>query len=232
MEFTFRVNIEGLERKFTLLADSAKKIDPALRVFDRYLRLRVRSRFEASGPGWPQLAQATLDHRRAAAMVALERKLGRDVRRQQKVIARRFGALEQLGLGGYEKQRATSARAFQRRLMTVAEFRRLQAGGAASPSLFEGKGADKQKASLEGRVGRAEERAGEKMLGKIASSFRSMIKAGQLTIESEIPWAGIHNEGGRAGRSEIKARPFLFLEERDIDVLVEILRNHMLIALE
>ena len=233
MNFTFRVDTGGLERKFALLADSAKQLDPALRTFDRYLRARVRSRFEQQGPGWAPLAPSTIEHRRRAAMAALERKLGRDVRRAQTSYARRFGALDQLGLGGLEKQRAKSMRAIQRRVTTLAEFRRIARGGTAEDTLFEGRTAEKQRASLAGRIGRAEARASEKILGRIAGSIRSTIKAGTLTVESKIPWAGVHNEGGQGGHgARIPARPFLFLEDDDVGVLVEILRNHLLLAME
>jgi hypothetical protein len=233
MNFTFRIDASGVERKLTLLADSVKQLDPALRAFDRYLRARIRSRFEQQGPGWPPLAASTLAQRRAASMAALERKLGRDLSRRQKTYARRFDALDQLQVGGFEKQRGAGLRAIQRRLTTLSEFRRLQAGGAVDKTLFEGRSAEKQQASLAGRIGRAEARASEKMLGRIASSFRSVIKGGRLTVESKIPWAGVHNDGGTGGHgANIPARPFLFLEEGDVEVLVAILRDRMLLALE
>ncbi|HZU84107.1 MAG TPA: phage virion morphogenesis protein [Polyangiaceae bacterium] len=232
MEFQFTVEAAGLERKLTLVADAAKKLDPALRTFDRYLRARVRSRFEQEGPGWAPLATSTLAHRRQAAMAALERKLGRDVRRAGKSYARRFGALDQLGLGGLDRQRARSMLAVQRRVTTLAEFRRIMAGGSASASLFEGRTAEKQRQSLAGRIGRAEAHANEKVLGRIAGSIRSTIKNGTLTVESRIPWAGVHNEGGRAGKANIPARPFLYLDGEDLDVLTEILANHLLLHLE
>jgi phage gpG-like protein len=236
VEFTFVVEAEGLTRRFTLLADSVKQLDPALRAFDRYLRGRIRARFQQEGPGWPPLAESTLAHRRSQAMAALGRKLSRDVKRAEGAYARRFGAADyffgQLGLGGLGTQRAVSMRAVQRRITTRAEFRRLMAGGSSEATLFEGASAEKQKASLAGRVGRAEARASEKVLGKIASSFRSTIKSGTLTVESKIPWAGIQNEGGRAGHGAvIPARPFIFLEAQDVDVLREILVNRMLVAL-
>ncbi len=233
MELAFVIDVSGLERKFTLLADSMKQLDPALRVFDRYLRSRIHTRFQQEGPGWPRLAESTIAHRQSQAMAALGRKLSRDVKRAERSYARRFGALEELGLGGLEKERAVSMRAVQRRITTRAEFRRLMAGGSTEATLFEGASAEKQKASLAGRMGRARDRAGEKMLGKIAGSFRSAIRGGTLTIESKIPWAGIHNEGGQAGHgATIQARPFIYLEPQDIDVLVEILRNRMLRVVE
>jgi phage gpG-like protein len=232
MNLTFSVDASGLERKFTLVAESAKQLDPALRAFDRYLRARVRSRFEREGPGWAPLAPSTLAHRRQAAMAALERKLGRDVRRAEKSYGRRFGALDQLGLGGLENQRARSVLAIQRRVTTLAEFRRILQGGSAEATLFEGRSAEKQRQSLVGRIGRAEARATEKILGRIAGSIRSTVKKGTLTVESRIPWAGVHNEGGRAGKANIPARPFLFLDEEDVEALVGILQDRLLLALE
>ena len=82
------------------------------------------------------------------------------------------------------------------------------------------------------RVVRAQARA-EKVLGRVSQSFRSEIKRGGLVRESVIPWAGVHNEGGTAGHgAKIPARPFLFLEADDVDVLVEMLRERMLLAME
>jgi phage gpG-like protein len=233
LTFSFRVDLDGAERSFTLLADAAKHLDPALRVFDRYLRARVRARFAQEGPGWAPLAPATLAHRRHAAMATLERKLGRDVRRAEKSYARRFGALDQFGLGGFEKQRARSLLAIQRRLTTVAEFRRILLGGSDEATLFEGPSAEKQQKSLAGRIGRAETRASEKILGRIAGSIHSTIKNGTLNIESRIPFSEAHNAGATTGHgAHLPARPFLYLEPQDIEVLKATLENHLLLAVE
>ena len=234
MKFLCWVDSTGIERKFRLLEDavSPKKIDGALRVFDRYFRQRIRQRFNSGGPGWKGLAESTIQHRRARAMAAFERKLGRDVRRQERSYSRRFGALEQFGLGGYEKPRARAVAAISRRLTTLAEFRRLQAGGAENVTLFEGRSAERQRASLQTRMGRANEKATRNLLGRISGSFKSTIRGGKLTVESEIPWAGIHNDGGKGGRAaEIPARPFLFLDEQDSEILAGILENQLLAAL-
>lgn len=234
MKFVSWVDSTGIERKFRLLEDavSPKKIDGALRIFDRYFRQRIRQRFTAGGPGWKPLAESTLEHRRARAMAALERKLGSDVKRQQRSYTRRFGALEQFGLGGYEKPRARAVAALARRLTTVAEFRRLQAGGSSKVTLFEGRSAERQRASLQARIGRAEEKATRGLLGRISGSFKSTIRGGRLVVESEIPWAGVHNDGGKSGHgAEVPARPFLFLDDQDSEVLAGIMENQMLVAL-
>lgn len=237
MNLTLRVDVGGLERKFELLTDSAKKIDPALRAFDRYLAARVRQRFESSGPGWAPLAPETIEARKSRAAEVLGKKLGRDVRRSEQRYRSKFGehrddTLSQLLESRVVKKRRSAAAAIQRRLTTFAEYRRQLAGGSAEASLFEGRGADRQRVSLAARVQRAEARATGKILGRVALSFKSTVRGGRLTRESKIPWAGVHNEGGAAGHgATIPARPFLFIEERDVDVLAEILRDRMLLAL-
>lgn len=51
-------------------------------------------------------------------------------------------------------------------------------------------------------------------LGRLPGSVTTRVTPRSLIAESKVPWAGIHNEGGTAGRgSRIPARPFVFMSE-------------------
>src|SRR3990167_5463844 len=208
-------------RKFGLLAESVRDVDPVLRAFDRYLAARVQQRFDQGGPGWPPLQAEQTGRRQTAALESLSRRLVGEGRKAAARQGLRLRAMEAAGEDTV-KRREQFARTLQRRLATVQELRR-HIAGTAEESLS---------ARLLPRVVRAQARA-EKVLGRVSQSFRSEIKRGGLVRESVIPWAGVHNEGGTAGHgAKIPARPFLFLEADDVDVLVEMLRERMLLAME
>lgn len=243
MDLRVRLDASGVERRFELLAESARQLDKPLKAFDRYLRARVKSRFERSGPNWDELAESTLERREQAALSALARRLSFEHGRAQKRYQSRYGALDDLGVAGdarLEKKRATLRRALARRAMTAAEFERarrraenVSAAALERADAFTAPQAERQARSLRERALRAQARAGDKLLGRIAASFESVVRDGNLTLRSKVPWAGVHNEGGSVGHgATVPARPFLFLEERDVDVLVEILRDHMLVAVD
>ncbi len=67
-----------------------------------------------------------------------------------------------------------------------------------------------------GRFGQGKRRRsrvkGGRLLGKITRSFRQRATERSLISASPIPWAGIHDTGGRVGRGSIlPARPFLWI---------------------
>ena len=181
----------------------------------------MRRRFDSGGPGGAPHSQATTDRRRKKAHGALLRRLGKEAWRTEERQAKR---LRELGASGedVESKREKFARTLRRNLATVVELQRHMAG-TAEESLSR---------RLRPRFRRAEESA-KKQLGNLAHSFESKITNGTLVRRSRVAWAAVHNEGGRVGHgARVPARPFLFLEEEDVDVLVEILRNRMLLALE
>lgn len=72
---------------------------------------------------------------------------------------------------------------------------------------------------LGARIERQQSRVGEKLLGKLASSIVTKVDDGTLIVESKVPWAGVHNDGGAAGKgAQIPKREFLKLEDSDLDV--------------
>ena len=221
MNLVLRLDLAGAERKFALATASVKDLTPALRAFDRYLAAKVRKRFERGGPGWAPPAAVTLERRRGKAHASLLRRLGAEAwrtdERQAKALERTSG-----DDGKREKQRARFAATLRKKFATVAELRR-HLSGEATESLSE---------KLAPRVARAEAKA-QRQLGRLAGSFKSTIRGGTLTRESTVPWAGVHNEGGTGAHgAQIPARPFLYLEDDDVDALVGILQDRMLLAME
>ena len=218
---TISVSIDGLERKLHTLAETAKDLEPALRILDTYLRGRVAQRFSSEGPGWPARKESTeAGHHREAQVQALavhrlRRKLQRELRRAQRRL--RYG-------------KGTVA-AVDRRYAVLKEFERQVAGGILDAQTGKDRRVEKSVRGLHERFGRAEAQASGRLLGRMASSIASSVRRGSLTVYSRVPWAGIHNEGGIGGHgAEIPPRPFLFLEPEDIDLLAELLANRMLLA--
>lgn len=244
IDVTFTVDVADGERELHLLAASLDDINATLRIYaDRWLKRRVSDRFRTR-EGWPERAEATqkrvqaTETERGEKSVSLMRsKLTRDLRKARKRLARVEGP------EGFERERARQnvlaakgkrARsmpdvikgrmaAIERRELVLKEFERLAAGGDATKSLL----TTRQTEKLAARIGRAKAEAGEApLLGRIAESFQLKIAGGRLEYGSTIPWAGVHNEGGTAGKgARIPARPFAYLTNEDVDTLVEMLRE-------
>jgi phage gpG-like protein len=220
---TLSFNVDGVQRKVKTLARTAKDVEPALKIFDRYYKVRLDERFLSQGPGWPPRADSTEAHSahrgrqvKALAEHQLKRKLAKELRR----ALRR----QRLGKG--------TAAAADRRYLVLKEFERQMAGGMVGRQAGADKRLEKSVGGLRERRARAEQKASERLLGRIPSSMFSKVAKGTLTVDSKIPWAGAHNEGDTVGHgAKLPARPFNYLEPVDVDVLVEILVNRMLVAL-
>jgi len=249
IDIAFNVETKEGLRSIRVLADKLDDkewLADLLRRYDReWLRPRIDQHFETR-QGWPARAKATEARiatqsaaRELKSVSTLRRKLKFDVVRAKK----RLGAVQEapgffkererqdkLGLTG-KRSRSMSevltsrANAVARRQAVLAEFERLAAGGDASKTTL----TTRQTEKLSERIGRARQLdTREATLGKIASSFKTEIKDGKLVDASVIPWSGIHNEGGTAGHgAKIKARPFAYLEEVDVRVLVEMIRDSL-----
>lgn len=76
---------------------------------------------------------------------------------------------------------------------------------------------------LGARIGRAQKKAAEHLLGKMASSISAKVSGHVLTVQSKIDWSSVHNEGGSAGHgAHIPKREFLSLDEDDTRIFSEI----------
>jgi hypothetical protein len=111
----------------------------------------------------------------------------------------------------------TRQRAVDRRRLVLAEFERLANGGSTDKPLLTAKGSTK----LQERMGRTVAGAARKPLGKVASSFKLVVKGGRLVYGSEIKWSAALNDGAVVGHGAV-IQPYEFckLEEIDVEVLV------------
>jgi len=240
--------VEGL-RSIRIIADKLADKDwlsSLLRRYDReWLRPRIDQRFE-SRIGWPARKEVTEKRiakqavlREAKSVSVLRRKLVRDVARARKRLGavntadgffRERARQEKLGLDGKRSYSMSDvlrsrAAAVARREAVLAEFERLANGGDPSRPLTTQKQTDK----LRERMERAKKLdSGEATLGRIAGSFKTEIRDGTLVDASEISWSNIHNEGGRAGHGAVEPpRPFAFLEDIDVRMLVNMIREDL-----
>lgn len=245
------VDTSGLDAIFDRLRDRAKDVESVLREFStEHKQPEVQARFDNEGPDWPARKAETAkrapfrnlsaedravlrkipggDQVQKLAALRLNRKLGRELRRAEKM---RMGRIVKAHRSKREKAAASADRAIARRREVIAEFARIVAGGSTAPT--GNKAADKRTQKLMERFGRAEKRAAGKVLGRIAQSIKASVAGGKLTLKSEIEWAGVHNKGGMVGRgAEIPERTFLEWTEEDIRILGDMLREHLLTAFD
>jgi phage gpG-like protein len=221
---TLSLNVDGVQRKIKTLAKTARDVEPALKIFDRYYRARVDQRFASQGPGWPARAESTEANqqrreRQARALAAhqLKRKLKKEYRRALKRLQRGKGTATAIG----------------RRYLVLKEFERQMAGGILGQQTGADRRLEKSVAGLRERKGRAEAKASQRLLGKMPSSMFSKIANGTLVVGSKFKFAGVQNEGATVGHgAKVPARPFNYLEPIDVDVLAEILANRLQLAAE
>lgn len=231
MRFWIHVNTTNADRKFKLLVDASKDLSPALKQFGKYLRNRTAERFKNEGPGWPKLADSTrerLEHTRTArittqgtirksALKVLEHRIRKDIRKgtasraaraELNVLSKRDARTQKIAL------RLLGQGTIGKTAKAVANLERdVERHGSKS---------DKQK-----RGGKRQSDK-HKLLGRLAATIRSRVSKHQLIVESIVPWAGVHNDGGAAGRgSQIPKREFLKLEEGDVRVLAQLLEAQL-----
>jgi hypothetical protein len=217
-------------RRFALLGKSLSDLTPVLREFDKYKRERVQAIFDAQGPGWDPRSQAKSESKKAwdeglirqNALNSLRKTLQYDVLR----ATRRF-------------EKGGRASAMIKREAVLDRFNDMVASGVIDFDALAGRN---RKGQVDMRFYRRNPRAitryanaseiAERLLGKVPQSIFSTIARGLLTIESKIPWAGVHNEGATVGRgAEVPARPFLFWDDVDLGFLVILLREAGLLAM-
>jgi hypothetical protein len=79
---------------------------------------------------------------------------------------------------------------------------------------------------------RAEAQASARILGRGEASVYSKKGRSSLEVGSRIPWWGAQNEGATVGHgARLPARPNIYVEPIDVDVLLEILVNKAVAAL-
>lgn len=197
----------------------------------KWLRPEINKVFEQQGPGWAPLEEDTAKQRAASIPAKSEIIRAKALNPLARSVLRTYGRAEKR-LG----KTAVTSPLLARRQKTVAKQRE-QAEEIGNIVLGRGASAGKQFTKLHGRVEKYKANAEERvaalergdLLGRIASSIRAEISKGTLVIESAIEWAGVHNDGGTAGKgARIPKRTFLEWTPERIDKFVEIAQQYVI----
>lgn len=206
-----------------------------LRAMGRVALKDSKERFQAQGPGWAPRAdrteeagwsklQARVEGARGRAEQAVRRKLKGELRR----ALRKF-----------------SPEAVERRYEVLKEFERYVAGGRRDVALTAlptgeegGQVAEKLSKTLErtrARLGRAEARTRERLLGGLASANRLTVESAAAVIRNVAKnkrgqsFSGVQNSGGTVGHgAQIPARPFLLVDQALLDKLPQVALDHLM----
>jgi len=239
--FSLYVNIDGMVKKFDTLAETSRDLDEPLKKFGLYLRKRAVERYKAQD--FAPLAESTLAARAKRGVGALENKLSSDVR---KALARQNVSAPKAKQSFIDKLMGTPpigmvtapSRGVRNRMAVLAEYqRRHNRGSAGLAGAAKGQELSlKQMASLEGREARAVAKAvGRPILGKLASTLKVEVARDSVTLISKTSegWTEVHNLGGTAGRgAKIPQRETVKIEQHDLEILGEILKEHMLLSIQ
>lgn len=236
LRLTLQYNDGGLDEALELTIDALSDLTPIFVEFMKWLRPEIEKVFGQQGPGWPEREQTSEQQYKKTLPARIEAIRSRALNPLQRSVMRSYQRAEKR-LG---KTAPTNSRLLERRRRTLAkqarqleEIKRVNAGGASSNA--------REFAKLGQRVekyrGRTEERVqameqGE-LLGRVATSIKSVIASNVLTIESTIKWAGVHNDGGVAGKgARMPERKFLEWTPERISKFVEIAQNYVVAKLE
>lgn len=241
--FSVTVNIDGIERKMNTLANTAGDLSTALKRMGGHLKARAQERYEAQS--FAPLAQSTLRARAQEGLRVLERKLETDYRKAKRKAFQSARdkraprgaiatALARLTLSDLVPERASvlSSRGVQNRLKILEEFRRRHRGGEGGAALSE-----KQAKSLGDREARAIGRqVGKPILGGLSRTLVVRLDGrGSVTLWSRTfqHFSDVHNRGGSAGHgAKIPQRMTVTVDDHDIDVFIEILREELLLPIQ
>lgn len=245
MRLTLKINARRAERKLEILVENLRDLDPVLSEFGKYLRAEAKKRFDQQGPGWRGLADTTKQRlskkllsrvtkgggrvKRTERLRRIERALPEALRGQlfskfktsggsrAQVAVRSAGRLEAMRAVGRLEEAVRSAalkRAHERELLNVVkELDRFAVG--------------KRRRKTRSALSR------HRLLGRLPTSITAKLSRSMLQVYSRVPWAGVHNVGGSAGKgSNIPARTFLTLKDEDMDVLEQMLMDRAMLAFQ
>lgn len=229
MSAPLRLNVsfkaDGAIRTFDIIARNARDVAPMLRRWGGWLRADAKKHFEEQ-PGWAPLAQSTQERLKAT--------------RTSKITA--AGQVRKSYLRRSEAGfRAAAKRGIINSGTQIAELRRLAAGGSTRYSLQAGQRRQSkaleslrrglEKARTTGKRVGGDKRASEnhRLLGKLGGSIVATIEGVKVRVESRVPWSGVHNEGGTAGKgARIPARVFLEITPEAAQALADIALDHFM----
>lgn len=236
------VNVEGALRKIDTAALAAEDLHKPLAIFGGRLKKRAVGRWQAQD--FPPLADATVKKRAERGLQKLGQKLEADLKkatgRAQRERAPKGLLAAIIGAPGMTSAVTQETRGEKNRRAVLQEFQRLhvkrvsgQMKGNGFQRVMGGQALTlKQQVSLAGRAQRAIAReVGKPVLGQWPRTYHVMIEGHRLTLVAATHehWTQVHNEGGAAGKgAKEPPRPTIVLDKYDLDVFVDILREHCL----
>lgn len=247
--FTLIVDADGLYKKLDLAVSRVQDLDRPLRKFGAHLKRRSIERYRAQN--FAPLSRGTLEHRAGKGLRSLERKLSRDVRKALKkegggeqpprgllqraleIVKAEPAPIVAGGTSRGVKNRLSALQAFQ-------EQRGFQHGRRKNQSILMVSGAAPLSLRAQASLSKREERAVAKavnkpILGGLPGTLEVEVSLGTVTLRSHTdrPWTEIHNDGGQAGNSAtIPKRETIRVEESDLKVLTDLLKDYLLEPLE
>lgn len=224
MYLTLKVNTKRGQRRLNLLVEAISDLDPLLSEFGRYLRAEAKKRFDAQGPGWPQLASTTKT-RFAKKLLGRITKGGGRVKRTDRLRRIEKSLPEPVRMALFSASKRTGGSDLAKRVREAALKKPVE-----RELLNVVKELDRFSSGKKRRKGRNALKR-HKLLGRLPASIAAKISRHTLQVYSRVPWSGVHNKGGTAGHnSKIPARTFLELRGEDMDVLEQMLRSRALLA--
>jgi hypothetical protein len=210
----------GARRKFRTFTANLRDLGVVFRQLGKIKGADIDELFASGGDGkWPERAEedAAAGERREEKTTrraeSIRRSAVKSLRTSLIYDIKRAGARARTGKG------STSA-LLKRKAALIRFEEALRRGPLDFEELARGDKRFVRRAERSiGRYQNAEEIAG-RLLGKIAQSIVQTAERDSLTFESKIPWAGVHNKGGKVGRdADVPARTFLEWTPEDLDLL-------------
>lgn len=84
------------------------------------------------------------------------------------------------------------------------------------------------RATAYGRGAKRKRLRRRRLLGRLPSALNMKVTRSSLTVQSKVPWSGVHQHGGRAGNgARIPQRHFLWFSDEILDLAAERLQDHV-----
>lgn len=225
MVVTIVVDTRSGRQRFQLLERQLSDLRDVLREFGAIKQQQIEALAASGGNGqWPERAEPEREARteakaeeiRKRSIASLRKSLLYDVKRAQR---------------RYEKGKGSATAIIRREAALERLNEQIERGRLDFESLA---GGDKRFLRRNPRaIGRYRDarQLAERLLGKVPTTNKAESSARELVISWLIPWAGVHNEGGKVGRgAELPERRFAEWTEQDVEILTLLLRAKALIA--
>ena len=228
---TISVEVEGAKRELNLLARRFSDLLPVMGAFSAYMREDVQRVFDTEGAGqWPARKEATAE----AYKRSIAGRIERVERNKYRGLSSRLQAEKRRAIktaskpAKSEKKTERRQRAIERKESQIAEVARLAAGGELKPQGQAGlyKRVERRIVQSQTKIQAIKE---GKTLGRIAQSCTVEFDRKNWSMRSVIPWAGVHNEGGRVGHgATVPKRTFLEWTNARLDKFEQLAADYLI----